>query len=303
MRINVELSEIQGFVAVAEKGSFRAAAESLFISQPALSRRIEKLEAELGSRLVERTTRRVSLTESGRQFLTHAQAVLAEMEKAVLGMSERTQSRMELVTVGSVPSVANNVLPQVILAFARHHPNVRIKVIDESAGDVLESVIAGRADFGVNFIGTQEADIDFTAIFTERYVLAVPQGHPFAKRKSMSWSELAGERLISVSQSSGNRMLVDNALAHVKHRPIIQYETNHVIGVLNLVSAGVGMAALPELALSKTNSPHLTAVALTNPVITRTLGMIKRKGTKLYPAAEHLAQMIEETIRTKRSML
>ena len=90
MRINVELSEIQGFVAVAEKGSFRAAAESLFISQPALSRRIEKLEAELGSRLVERTTRRVSLTESGRQFLTHAQAVLAEMEKAVLGISERT---------------------------------------------------------------------------------------------------------------------------------------------------------------------------------------------------------------------
>lgn len=300
MRINIELGEIQAFVAIAERGSFRAAAESLFISQPALSRRIEKLEAEVGSRLIERTTRRVSLTESGRQFLTHAQAVLAEMEQAVLGISERAQSRTELVTVGCVPSVANNVLPRVVLAFAKQYPDVRIKVIDESAGDVLESVVSGRADFGVNFIGTQEADIDFRAIFTERYMLVVPQGHRFSKRASMSWSDLAGERLISVSQSSGNRTLVDNALARVKHRPIIHYETNHVVGALNLVSAGVGMAVLPELALSKTNYPHLVSVALTNPVINRTLGLIKRKGARLHVAAEHLAQMLEEAIRTKR---
>jgi DNA-binding transcriptional LysR family regulator len=300
MRINVELSEVQAFVAVAEKGSFRAAAESLFISQPALSRRIEKLEAELESRLIERTTRRVALTESGRQFLAHAQVVLAELEKAVQGMSERTLSRTELVTVGCVPSVANNLLPKVILAFVKKHPNVRVKVIDESAGDVLDSVVAGRADFGINFIGTQEAAIDFRAIFTERYVLVVPPAHKLAKRRSIAWSELAGERLISVSQSSGNRMLVDNALARVQQRPLIFYETNHVVGALGLVAAGLGMAVLPELALSKTTSPRLTAVELTNPVINRTLGLIKRKGGKLHPAAQDLSRMLEEAIRVRR---
>lgn len=297
MRINIEFSEVQAFVAVADKGSFRAAAESLFISQPALSRRIERLEAEVGTRLIERTTRRVSLTDSGRQFLEHAQAVLSEMEQAVLGISQRTLSRTEVVTVACVPSVANHLLPKVVLAFAKEHPNVRIKIIDESAGVVLESVVAGRADFGINFIGTQETDIDFRAVFTERYVLAVPPTHDLSKLSSISWSELAGEKLISVSQNSGNRMLVDNALAGIQQRPQIFYETNHVVSALGLVSAGLGMAVLPELALNKTGAPHLSAVVLTNPTITRTLGLITRKGGKLHPAAERLSQLFEEAIK------
>lgn len=296
MRINLEISELQAFISVAKKSSFKAAAEGLFISQPALSRRIEKLETSLKTRLLERTTRRVSLTDAGRQFLAHAEVVIEELEMALHGMAERTVQRKEHVTVACVPSVANHLLPTVLKEFTQSYPAVRIKVIDESAKEVLDSVVSGLADFGVNFIGTQEADIDFKAIHTEHYVLMVQNDHRLAEQKSVSWEALAGEKLVSVSQSSGNRMLIDNALARVAQRPSIYYEINHVAGALGLVSAGLGIAVLPKLALAKSFHPTLVSIPLTDPVITRTLGLISRKGCRLHPAAQVLFDLLESAV-------
>lgn len=296
MRINLEISELQAFIAVAEKSSFKAAAEGLFISQPALSRRIEKLEASLQTRLLERTTRRVSLTDDGRQFLAHAEAVIEELEMAMQGMAERTVQRKEHLTVACVPSVANHLLPKVLKDFIKNHPAVRIRIIDESAREVLDSVVAGVADFGVNFIGTQEADIDFKAIHTEHYVLMVRNDHPLAAKKSIAWSTLAGEKLVSVSQSSGNRMLIDNALARVAQRPSIQYEINHVAGAISLVAAGLGIAVLPGLAMARDVHPSLVSIPLTDPDITRTLGLITRKGSRLQPVARTLFDLLERAV-------
>ncbi len=296
MRINLEISELQAFIAVAEKSSFKAAAEGLFISQPALSRRIEKLEAGLQTRLLERTTRRVSLTDDGRLFLAHAEAVIEELEMAMQGLAERTVMRNEHLTVACVPSVANHLLPKVLKEFAASHPAVRVKIIDESARDVLDSVVAGVADFGVNFIGTQEADIDFKAIHSERYVLVARSDHRLACEQSVTWGALAGEILVSVSQSSGNRMLIDNALARVAQGPRIQYEINHVTGAISLVAAGLGIAVLPGLAIAGDLLPSLVSIPLREPEITRTLGLITRKGGRLQPAAQALFDLMERNV-------
>lgn len=297
MRINLEVSELQAFIAVAEKSSFKAAAESLFITQPALSRRIEKLEATLQTRLLERTTRRVSLTEAGQQFLKHAEAVVEELESALRGMAERSALRRETITLACVPSVANYLLPQVLADFAQDHPGVRMRIIDESAGQVLESVMSGVADFGVNFVGTQEAEIDFKAIYTEHYRVMLRREHPLAGAASISWEQLAGEKLVSVSKSSGNRLLIDHALARVSPRPSIQYEINHVAGAMGLVEAGLGVAILPGLALLPLSRPELLSLPLAGPPpITRTLGLITRKGVRLSPAAQALAGLLEARV-------
>lgn len=296
MRINLEIGEIQAFVAVAEKASFKAAAESLFISQPALSRRIEKLEECLQTRLLERTTRRVSLTEDGRQFLVHAETVMEELQMAMQGMALRTAQKREHITIACVPSIANHVLPNALVKLIDKHPALRVRIIDESAQEVLNSVVSGAADFGVNFIGTQEADIDFKPICTEHYVLLVRKDHRLAKRKSIAWSTLAGEKLVSVSQNSGNRMLIDNALARLAHRPTIHYEINHITGAINLVAAGLGVAVLPELALAQDMHPNLKRIELTDPDITRTLGLITRKGSQLQPVAQALCELLVQSV-------
>jgi DNA-binding transcriptional LysR family regulator len=165
-------------------------------------------------------------------------------------------------------------------------------MIDEGAAEVVRSVVSGVPDFGLNFIGAQEAEIDFKAIYTERFLLAVQADHPLAQRERVSWNEVSEERFISVSSSSGNRMLIDNALTRVEKPPVIFYETNHLVAALGLVAAGLGVAAVPGLAFSRASHPTLVGVPLVNPVITRTLGLISKKGRKLSPAAQALYTML-----------
>ena len=297
MRINTEIGELQAFIAVTEKGSFRAAAESLFISQPALSRRVDKLERDLKCQLLERTTRRVSLTDAGRHFLAHAQAVIDELERAYQGLEARAVARSGKVSLACVPSVANHLLPSVVKDFARNYPAVRVKVIDESAQTVLDSVRQSQADFGLSFLGSQEAELDFTAIRAERYVVVVPKEHALARRKTVAWRQLEKEPLVSVSSSSGNRLLIDSAFAKTRKRPTIQYEINHVTGAINLVAAGLGIAIIPGLALDAQLHTGLRGVPLVDPAITRTLGLIVRKGDKLHGPAQMLADMLSAAIR------
>jgi len=296
-RIDIEFGDLQAFVAVSEQLSFRAAADLLFISQPALSRRIDKLEAVLEARLLERTSRRVALTEAGRQFLEHARASIAEMQVAMGSMSAAALQRNSLVTVACVPSVANHVLPGALQAFSSRFPNVRLRVLDESGGQVVQSVARAAADFGVNFIGAQDADLDFRAIYSERYVLAVQREHPLARQSQVAWRELCGTRLISVSVRSSNRILLDNALARLKERPAVFCEVNHVTAALAMAAAGVGVAAVPALAYSQVRYPALVAVPLVEPEVQRTLGLITRKGNVLSTPAQALFDMLDDAAR------
>jgi DNA-binding transcriptional LysR family regulator len=293
-RIDLEFGDLQAFVAVAERLSFRAAAAQLFISQPALSRRIDKVEGVLKARLLERTSRRVAVTEAGRQFLEHARASIAEMQVALGTISAAAAQRSTLVTVACVPSVANYVMPGALQAFSAQFPDVRMRVMDESGAQVVQSVIRSEADFGVNFIGVQEADLDFKAIYTEDYVLAVQRSHPLARRRSVTWSDLRGARLISVSVRSSNRILLDNALARLEERPVVFCEVNHVTAALALADTGIGVAAVPALAYSQVRYPSLVTVPLVEPEVRRTLGLITRKGSTLSGPAQALYEILEK---------
>ncbi|WP_044559056.1 LysR family transcriptional regulator [Azospirillum sp. B4] len=292
MRLDFEFGEVLAFVTVAQTLNFRAAADRLHISQPALSRRIEKLEAALDMRLLERTTRKVEMTDAGRQFLNHAVVILEELDLARASMVERASRAKQLVTVACVPSVANHVLPEILRLYAETHAGVRIRIIDESAGKVLDAVLEGEADIGISFLGAQNADIDFTPIRNEPYVLAVRQDHPLAVATTARWADLERERLIAVSLNSGNRVLIENVLAGLPRRPTIHYEANHVAGALGLVSAGLGVAVLPGLALANNAYPSLVGLPMREPELSRTLGLLTRAGARLSQAATALQDLV-----------
>lgn len=293
-RINFDLQELQAFVAVAERASFRAAAEDLHLSQPALSRRIEKLEDLLGARLLERTTRRVSLTNVGRVFLERARSAIDELERAVLSIGDLAAQRGGLVTVACVPSVAYYFLPSVIRAYTERFPRIRVRIIDETANTVLNSIVTGRADFGISFFGTQEPDVDFKAVLREDFVLAIRNDHPLARRRSVSWEELSEERFMTVAKESGNRLLIDDALAKSGKRTVSAFEVSHIMTLLGMVEAGLGVAAVPQLAMPLTRHATLTSLKLEHPRVTRTLGLIARRGRPLAPAAQQLYNMVHQ---------
>jgi DNA-binding transcriptional LysR family regulator len=288
MAINFDLNDLLAFRAVAELANFHRAAEAVHLSQPAFSRRIEKLEQALGVRLLDRTTRRVILTAVGRDFERKVRVLLDDLDSTLLGIRGVAASRMGEVTLACVPSTVYYYVSQVILRYRERSPKVRVKVLDAGANDVLAAVASGEVDFGLNFIGAQESDIEFRALREERFVAACRRDHPMARLRRARWADLAQYEYITVGRTSGNRLLIDQALAGVQGRPQSSYETQHVTTMLGLVEAGLGVAAVPSMAMPAADHPLLVSVPLVEPVVTRKVGLIRRRGRSLSPAAQQL---------------
>lgn len=295
MSMNFDLADLRAFVAVAELNSFRAAAESIHLSQPALSRRVEKLESALGVRLFERTTRSVSLTAVGRDFSRKARSLLDDLENSLLSMHQVAASQLGEVVIACVPSAVYYFLPKVLRDYHEQYPRIRVRIIDDSANAVLESVARGEADFGINIIGTQEPEIEFQAILKEPFVAACRRDHPLASKRKVTWAELGQYDFMTVDKSSGNRLLVDLALANSNVRPSWCFEAKHVSTLLGLVEAGLGVAVVPRLSMPQGEHATLAMVELVEPTVDRTVGLIRRRGRELPPAARQLYQLIEKT--------
>jgi DNA-binding transcriptional LysR family regulator len=300
MAINFDLNDLLAFRAVAELSNFRKAAESVHLSQPAFSRRIDKLEQALGVRLLERTTRRVTLTAVGRDFERKVRELLDELDNTLLGIRGVAATRMGEVTVACVPSTVYYYLSEVIRRYHEQAPRVRVKVLDAGANEVLAAVSRGEADFGLNFIGAQEGELDFEPLVEERFVAACRRDHPIATMQRVSWAQLGQHDYISVGRASGNRVLLDQALAGIKERPQAIYEAQHVTTTLGLVEAGLGVAAVPSMAMPGPGHQLLVSVPLVDPVITRIVGLIRRRGRSLSPAAQQLYDLFSEVKSRKR---
>jgi DNA-binding transcriptional LysR family regulator len=290
--INFDLNDLQAFRAVVELGSFRKAAEAVNISQPALSRRIEKLEEALGVRLFDRTTRSVTLTTVGRVFAPSAEQLLDDLDVALLGIRDVSSSRLGHVTIACIPSVAYYFLPAVIARYHGRYPKIRVKLLDTSANAVLGAVISGEADFGVSFMGSQETEVEFNVLLQENFVVACRRDHPLASKKRVPWSEFYEHEYVSVDKTSGNRLLLDQALASVAPLNPSVCESRHVTTLLGLIEAGLGVAAVPSMAMPVREHPILTSVPLVDPVVARRVGIIRRRARALTPAAEEFSRFL-----------
>lgn len=294
MSINFDLNDLQAFRAVVENGSFRKAADAIRITQPALSRRIEKLESALNVKLFERTTRKVSLTSVGLAFLPQVERMLDDLDIALMSISEVASTRLGNVTIACVPSAAYYFMPQVISAFHHLYPKIRVRVLDASANEVNSAVASGDADFGVSFSGTLAAEVDFELLLQERYVVACRRDHPLAGREQVSWEEMYEHDYISLDKTSGNRLVLDQALMRLHPKRPSICETRHVTTMIGLVEAGLGVAAVPSIAMPAAPHPILVSVPLIEPEVLRNVGLIKRRGRTLTPAAIELEKLVRD---------
>lgn len=290
------LADLRAFVTVGELRSFAAAAKALHLSQPALSRRISHLEEQLGVRLFDRTTRSVALTLLGRRFLAQVQGLVGDLDRSVLSLRDAALLEAGDVTIGCVFSAVHHFLPPVIRSFREQHPRVLVRIIEEGADEVLASVKEGEADFALNYIGMQDPDVAFTPLLKEPYVLACSADHPLARRRSVRWEELAAHPLARVSHASRNRLFIDQALTDLPPLPRPVCEVRHVSTLIGLVENGLGVAVVPQLTLPR-DSQLVVGVRLEQPAITRTIGMIRRTGRSLSPAAAAFERLLTQASR------
>ena len=294
MSINFDLNDLQAFRAVVEQGSFRRAADAIRITQSALSRRIEKLESALGVKLLERTTRKVSLTNVGRSFLPQVERLLDDLDLALLSVGDGGALRTGSLTIACVPSAAYYFMPDAIRSFHSQYPRIKIHLFDASANEVAAAVASGEADFGLSFTGNLAPEIEFSPLLEERYVMACRKDHPLAQEARVTWAQVYQHAYITLGRSSGNRLVLDRALNGVPAGRESVCEARHVTTVLGLIEAGLGVAAVPSIAMPGAAHPVLTQVALVEPEVRRQMGLLKRRGRTLTPAALEMERLIRE---------
>lgn len=301
--MNFDLGDLRAFVAVVDHGTFAAAAQILNLSQPALSRRVEKLEDALGVKLFDRTKRKVELTAVGRSFSHRARHALNEVENALFGTRDLAERMSGEVVIACVPSTVRYFLPDVIRTYHARYPGIRIRVLDDTATEILTAVTKSNADFGLTYIGTQEPDIDFVPVFEEQFVAACPKNHPLAKKRHVTWADIAQYDYMTVAQGSANRTLIDNALTKLPLRPKWYCEVRHIPALVSLIEAGLGIGVVPRLAMPVSGSSSLASIPITEPTLSRTLGLIHRRGKALTPAAQKFYDLLLESLRADTPVL
>jgi len=292
--MKIDTLGVQAFIAIADRGSFQSAANALHVTQTAITQRLRKLEDFLGVTLIERTTRSIALTPTGRDFLPQARRLLGELADALVEIRETGIARRGDVSIACVPTVGVQYLPRIMQAYSARYPHNRIKILDHASSAVVEAVLRREAEFGINIAGEHHPELFSVPLTKDRFVLICHEDHPLAHRQRIAWKQLQPYPLIFAGEVSGNRALLDLALETSGLALRSFYEVQRSSTAVGLVAQGVGAAVVPLLAIQKGAYPTVRTIELTHPVVSRTLVLVARKTAHLSPAAQALYDMIRE---------
>jgi DNA-binding transcriptional LysR family regulator len=297
MMINWSSREIDVFLVLADTLSFRRTAERVHLSQPAVTALIARLEEALGARLFDRTTRNVQLTGPGQVFLAQAQRLRHMTEEAVRAVREVATLQSGQVAMAAMPSLAATVVPRVFARFRAQHPGISLQLMDTLSQPAFELVRAGRVDFALTAANPAYADLDYLPLASDGFVLLIPQGHALARgRKALSWAQVAQLPHISMPLPSSVRQYADAAFLEHRIRFAPQFELEHLASIKALVAAGLGVAALPELAADVGPDEGIVRRPLRDPDLRRPVGLVTLRGKSLSPAAVAMVALLREAM-------
>lgn len=272
----ISLRQLRAFICVAAEGSLARAARQLHLTPSALSMLIRGLESELGTRLFERTTRKMQLTPAAEALLPTVSRVFAELEAAFERIRQQEAARQGLLTIATSPMLAATWLPERIAAFAQRFPQFQLRLMDLPVNEVADAVRDGRADCGLCTLdaATSLVGLASRVVYQDRLMLCCLPGHPFAKRREVQWRELSGIPLIVLRHGSGLRTLVDRVFETLSEPLVTQAEVSQVTTVIGMVQAGLGLGLLPHLALLHGWSKDISGVQLVDPLVTRDIVLL-----------------------------
>lgn len=284
----MDFASLAALAAVARAGSMTAAAAELGVSQPGVSRQIQRLEAAVGVPLLSREGQRPRLTPEGERFRAFAEAVLAQREavlREVRGEAARLEGGLR-IAASSTPG--EFLVPQWVAGFVARHPRVRPEVAIADTGLVEDAVRAHRSDLG--FVGAclRGRGLDYAVVAEDEVVLAVPAGHPFARRGEVALDELAGQPFLAREGGSGTaasvaRLLADWGLRLPEHRTVMVLGSTQAI--VSAVERGLGLGWVSSRALEDRSPKRVRSVRLIDLPLRRPLSLVRDPARALPPAA------------------
>jgi DNA-binding transcriptional LysR family regulator len=239
------LAQITAFVEVARRRSVSRAAEALFVTQPALTARIQGLERELGCLLFVRTPRGMKLSDAGETFLPYAVRALDTLADGRMQVNALERGGAGRLAIGAAPAVGTYVLPQLLKSFALSHPRVAVSVRTGHSEEVLELVLREQVDVGL-VRALQHRDIVSTPLYEDRLVLVADPSHPFASAGRIRVEEIGAEQLILFDRTSSYHELTSALFRTAGVSPAGVMELDNIDAAKKMVEQGFGVALLPH---------------------------------------------------------
>jgi len=283
--MNVTISQLRAFLAVARRGSFSRAADDVGLSQSAVSISVRHLEAELGLKLFDRTTRHVEPTSVGATLVATSSRLIEELDATLNELRDIGEQRRGRAVIACVPAVARSLMPRCVAYCAAKWPDVSLRIDDIAATEVAGKVSRGEVEFGVLSGEISNTELHTEPLLQDPFRLVCRRDDPIGKTGRVAWAQLSGRRLVMLSNTSGSRQLIEATLQRTATNAEVFLELAQPGSVLGMVEAGLGLAVVPQLAAPRGDDALLASCRLTKPEVSRTIVLLRRRDRSLSPAA------------------
>ena len=277
----MNLRDLRYFIALAETRHFGRAAETCFVSQPTLSTQLKKLEEELGVTLFERAPRNILLTPAGEQILRHAKLALSHVSTMQEIAKHTKDPESASIRLGIFPTLAPYLLPHVVPKLRKRFPNLELLLIEEKTEILIHQLRDGRIDAAILAEPLVEEQFESMHLFTEPFVLALPENHPLSKQRTLGLGELEQQHLLLLEDGHclRDQALEVCALSGASEKE--GFRATSLETLRQMVAAGVGITLLPMLAVKPPvpKSPYIRLLPFRNPAPTRGIALYWRKSS------------------------
>lgn len=296
--MNVSLRQLRAFTALARSGSFTRAAEALHVTQSALSGLIKELEQGLGVRLVDRSTRKMQLSEIGQGFYPLVEKILHDLDGVLEGIDNLKALKKGIVRIAAPQLMACTLLPEVIAAYRAEHPEVQVRLADCAVESVLARTASGEVDFGIGPERATVPEISAHTLFEMPFMVVFPKKHPLEKLKRVSWSDVVRFPLIALQGQFTERLSLDlhDSVRELRLSP--SNEVAFMTTALSMVSANLGVTACLPYAASLVKLHRLQMRLLHEPEVTRKFLVYTRSNASLSPAVASFIEFLFDFVRS-----
>lgn len=296
----MELRQLQYFIKVARMQHVTHAAEELHVAQSAVSRQIHQLEAKLGVQLFVQKGRNLQLTPVGKLFLNRVEKIQGDLERAIQEVREFMDPEAGEVRLAFPHSLGLNLVPTIAAKFRKIRPNVKFHFKQGNYTSLLERVLEGVVDLAlISPFPEDHEHVIGEMLLTEELVAVLPPEHALAECNSIQLKQLEDEEFALFSQGYTLRSLVQKACEKAGFEPKVGFEGEETDTIQGLVASGLGVSLLPEMSVRHVRSPlQPVIVKVSDPKVTRTIGLIQRKNEKLPLVADVFRAFLIEYFKT-----
>ncbi len=287
-----DLSNIRSLLAVADAGAITEAASRLGLTQPALTRRLQQLEAEFGATLLQRGRNGATLTEVGRMVADEGRLLVERYARIRQQVSRHTSATAGTIRLGGGATAVSFVLPGAIATFQQAFPGVHFQVKEASSADVAEDVSSGRLELGLVTLPVRKVGLDITPLLIDDIVLIAAADHPLAKQKRTHIEALDGENFVGFEGGSAIRQIVDDELRRAGVEINVVMELRSIPAILRMVASTKNLAFVSRLGVA--GQSLVREVPVQRLAIARELALVQRQSTQLSPAAANFRTRLLE---------